>query len=270
MKVFLYDNTQELNEFFGALDYEIPFLGSSLLKFFTMNLLRNAENLSEEIHIFIPESWELESRGPVSKYNGNLVHTLSQHQKKDYEVIFVTSLYSILASDITRDDIAYLKQNPGRLFSNNGVVGGYVEKGQQLEAPDNDFGGFDNFLVLSIDNFLGLNQQLVGQLYTPSVPNPARVYGNPIILSENIINSTVCGPSFIGENVTLNNAYIAPGTVIMGNTTVDGSRVFSSFIHDSRITSSELEDTVVTSSAIQGLTLQKSSVPRGSYIENER
>ena len=273
MKVFLYETQSDIPVFFQREDLQIPFLHTNLLTFMGAGFMRNAISLGEEAQVFLPSSWEdsLPTPHNYSFYSGELSKTLETHQKREYELVFLTNLFSLMVGDFLPEDIAHLKQNPEKLFSKNGVIGGYLKRGQEMPKPE-EFVGFDNIITLTFDNFLGLNQQLIGNLNIKSLEVGCRVYGKPVILSENVSdNSTVCYPSYIDKNVVVRNSYIGPGTVLRGNSVIEDSRVYGSFIESSRVVSCELHDTIATSSYIESANFGRNTLlPPGSMINSER
>jgi len=269
MKVFIYDSPNELNIIFGEHDSLIPFLGTNLLNFSTMGIIRNAQQTGEGHTIYLPDSWEVTNTSLYSFYT-NVIETLKDRQTKEYELVFLMSVFSLAVGDISKDDIAYLKQHPEKMFQNNGVIGGYLKKGQELPTPE-EFTGFDAFWNLDITTYLDISQKLVSQLTVDSIdiPETVTVYGNPSVLSDKISNSTICAPSYISREASVVNSYIAPGTIITGETKISGSKVFGSFIENSTILSSELTDSIVSDSLIEQINLTKAIVPKGSILQYE-
>lgn len=273
MKVFIYESETGLNAFFNSPDFLIPFLSTNLLSFMGSGVVRNSIILDEDYQIFLPASWEphILNSEAYSFYAGDVRNQLQNHQKKEYELVFLANLFSLMVADLFDEDISHLKQNPEEMFSNRGVIGGYLKKGQELPKPE-VFEGFRNFIELSDSNFLRLNQDLVGNLNIKSLGVGARKYGTPTILSENVSeNSTICGPCYIAEHVVVENSYIAPGTVLLGDTRIVSSRVYGSFVHDSGIDSSELHDSLVSGADISDVSLNKNTrLPFGSVVKGER
>lgn len=273
MKVFIYESNNGVNSLFQLPEFHIPFLSSNLLSFLGSGIVRSSAALDDTYQVFLPEHWRdgLENSHPYSFYSGDAKNQLDSHQKRDYELVFITSLFSLMVGDLFDADISYLKQNPEKLFMNRGVVGGYLKRGQELPRPE-VFDGFKNFIQLDETNFLRLNQDLVGNLSIDSVESGARKYGHPIILSDSVNqSSTVCGPCYISEGAVVENSYIAPGTVIVGNCHIINSRVYGSFISESTLENSVLHDAVVTESNISSVELLKHTrLPSGSVINGER
>jgi hypothetical protein len=273
MKVFLYENYNELSLWFKRPEFTIPFLHTNLLGFLSGGFVRNAIALGEDVQIFLPSFWEEDIVSPNNYryYTGEVPKELEAHQKMEYELVFLTSLYSLLLGDFSSADISYLKQSPEKLFSNNGVIGGYLRKGQVLPKPDT-FDGFANIVELTSANFLNLNQRLVENLNIKSLGARARTYGKPTILSENVSeDSTLCYPCFIGKDVVIQNSYIGPGTVLTGNTRVLHSKVFGSFLESSNIVSSNLHDIISIDAYVENSSLHSPTLlPAGSMIYSER
>lgn len=273
MKVFIYESDSVLVNFFQRPEFQIPFLSSNLLSFLGAGVVRNSIILDEDYTVFLPLSWEphIENSSNFSFYSGDIANQLSTSQKRDYELVFITGLFSLMLGDFFDHDLSHLKQNPEKLFTNRGVIGGYLKKGQELSAPE-EFDGFKNFVNLTEENYLRLNQDLVENLSIQSVGVTARTYGKPIILSENVSSdSTVCGPCFIGKNVRVDSSYISPGTVILGTTEIVNSRVTSSFVMDAYLDGTSIEDTIALEATIENVTLSKGAkLPPGSVIIGER
>jgi len=271
MKVFIYDNPNELNNLFGEPDYRVPFLSTNLLNFATMGILRNAAQVGEGHTIYIPDWWSDISNISLYSLYTNVAQTLEAEQSREYELVFLMSLFSVMVGDFSKEDIAFLKQNPGKLYQNNGVIGGYLEKEQAMPAPE-DFEGFDAFWQLTPSSYLRINQQLVGQLSlnTVKADESNTIYGAPALLSSSVQNSTICAPSYISENSTIVNSYIAPGSIVTGDVTISGSKVFGSFVNDANIINSVLTDSIVSGSVVDGLQLKESIIPQGSLLQNER
>lgn len=273
MKVFVYESDSSLGNFFQKHEFQIPFLSSSLLSFLEAGIVRNGVLLGNGYDIFLPSHWKhyLEDSPGFRYHSGDINNKLSEYQTEEYELVFIVSLFSLMLGDFFDEDISYLKQNPEKFFANRGVVGGYLKKGQHLPKPE-EFTGFMNFVVLDEENYLRLNQDLVENLSIQSVGVEARVYGNPIILSNLVSNtSTICGPCFVGSGVRVQNSYISPGTVLVGNTQVIDSTIMSSFIFNSSVKSVHLEDSTLSEVIIEDVRLTKGTkLPSGSVIIGER
>lgn len=263
MKVFLYDDYSDLNVFFGGIStQEIPFLNSSMLKFTVMNLLLEEERPT----IYAP--WE--KTAVYEHYDGNIVKIL-ESSGKPAETIVLISPASVMAAPFSRDDIVYLQQNPGKLFSRNGIIAGHILDSELPTAPTETLeNGFSNFVAVGLDNFLHVNQALVGQLRVQSSEYTGRRFGSPTVLSDKIQNSTICGPCYIDEDSSITNSYIGPGSVVL-KSTIDDSTVLSSFVDDSFIDNSTIEDVLVTNSTVSGIALKNSKIPHGGFLHsNER
>ena len=275
MQVLFYDDNSVLNTWFGQPDYKIPFLATNLLNFNTLGFLRLASSRGEVVKIHVPSYWyeDLDNKNLFTPYDGSSIQdTLANSQANEYELVFIISLASVFVSDLSLSDISHMKENPEKLFSNpvKGVIGGYLKKGQELPSLDSDFPLFDAFIKLSPSNFLRLNQDLVGQLSVKSVETEARVYGDAIILSENISNDTViCAPCYIGKDVVINSSYIGAGTILRGHSRLTSSRVFGSFVVDTHLEESEITDSILSDSFVQGVTLKNSLLPNRSEVVND-
>lgn len=264
MKVFVYESDNTLIGLFQKPEYLVPFLSSNLLSILEVMFKR----YDQECQIFLPESW-----GPHSgfySYSGDIFAQLEKHQKNEYELIFITGLFSVMFNDLEDSDISYLKQNPERLYVSGGVVGGYLKRGQHLPRPE-DFDGFKNFTYLDETNYIKLSQDMIGKIDLESVSTPAKIYGKPVILSKNISeDSVVCGPCFVGEYVTVRSSQILPGTVILGTSEIVDSKLFSSFVLSSQVSHSSLENAMIIESVCGGLKLSGGKLPPGSEVVNEQ
>jgi hypothetical protein len=71
--------------------------------------------------------------------------------------------------------------------------------------------------------------------------------------------------------VRIEDSYIAPGTVILGNTDIINSQIMSSFIMDSYVDSSSMRDAVAVDATLEKINLsQGAKLPPGSVIIGER
>lgn len=271
MKVFIYDNPSIINLWFNEPDYRIPFLSTNLLNFNTMGLLKFSNEKRDSLKIFLPNYWDIDNHNYFHHYDGSSVKdTLDAHQTHDYELVFIMSAFSLLVGDLEESDVAHLKQNPDKLFSNRGIVGGFLKKGQELPTPE-EYSGFISFVELRDSNYLKLSQELVGNLNFNTVKVAATTYGKPSNLSPNISpDSTICAPSFIGKDVVVNGSYVGAGSVLRGNTRLTNSRVFGSVLVDSTASNSTISDSVVSNSLLDNVTLSKSVVPFGGVINDTR
>ncbi|MFA5626170.1 MAG: hypothetical protein WC965_01680 [Thiohalomonadaceae bacterium] len=262
MQIFIVDTSSDLNVFFQKSTPNLPFLNTNLLSFMRDGFTRQASIHNEPVEVFFPDTWELDSH--EKKYDGNY----SEYLKDEYNLVFLLSLTTVLTGNISREDVAVLKQHPDTAYFNNGVVGGYI-KGE-MPTPTEDSSLFAGFWPVTEDNFLKINQELTAQLSASKAVNDnITTFGNPVILSESLWNSTICAPSFIGENVSIHNSYIGAGSVITGNTTISNSRILHSFITDSSVENvKQMEGTLVAGgSRLKGVSLSKSRVPYGSVLE---
>lgn len=253
MRIFIYDTYTDLNTFFNLPSDNLPILGSTLSKFMQDAFERQASLHNDSV-----------------TFHRNVEYT--EHLSEDYEIVLLTSVFSVPVGNISREEIAFLKQNPDKMFQNNGVIGGYIKK---PETPTQESNIFVNFWELNLDNFLYTNQVLLPQLslLSPHQTNDSITrYGNPIILSQNVVNSTICYPCFIDKDVHVSNSYIGAGTILLGNTSVSNSRVYSSFVQDTRLSDVKAEDIIASYSVLEGGRMSKSLFPFGSkvYTNNDR
>lgn len=273
MKVIVYENPNTLNEWFSRPDCKIPFLATDLLSFYAMGFLRLASDIGEEAEIYIPETWKplLGDIAYFKYYHTSTSQAIKTFQKREYELVFLSSLYSLFIGDMDKADVSHLKQNPEKLFLGRGVIGGYLKKGQELPEPES-FPGFDCFVTLTEDNYLRINQDLVSNLSTKSIDEvSARVYGKPLILSSQIGgNTTICAPCYIGKDVVVLDSYIGPGTILRGQTRITNSRVFGSYLEDVEISECTLTETVSSSSSLDGVEFDIARLPSGSVIRGAR
>lgn len=261
MKVFLYEEVNPLNTTFLLPEYEIPFLGSNLLDFSKNAFQRLADYLGEELEYYVPGGWAVNEL----TYDGNLLSALHEEEP---ELVFFTNVYSLFFGAMDKEYIHHLKQNRGKAFKSNGTVCSYLSRSDGLNEPQDDE-SLRVFFYLDLDNYLRTSQKLMTQLDTGSVEHTAKTFGEPIVRTSTITNSTVCAPSFIGPDVSLVNCYIAPGSIITGNSHLANTRVFSSALHGVNASDSELESVISAESIIEHLKLKDSNIPAGSVIRSE-
>ena len=261
MKVFLYEDHNHLESLFLKPEYEIPFLGTSLLDFSKKSFQELAQEIDENLEYFVPESWFVDEK----KYSYNILDYLSEEP----ELVFLTNVYSLFFGFFDKEYIHHLKQNKGKAFSNNGTVASYLSKNDGLSEPSDDE-TLNSFFYVNEKNYLRVTQKLLGQVEGERKRVDSRVFGDPVILSDNVFNSTVCGPSYIGENVSVVNSYVGPGTVILGTSSIQNSKVFSSFLDESSIRNVETEDSLIIHSFIENVNLKDSVSPSGGIITYER
>ena len=259
MKVFLHPGFNGISEYFQEEDFNIPFLGSTLLDFNVESYKRFSKITSNELEIFVPGLWDVGLR----KYD-----YVSNCLSEEYEVIFVTNLFNIPALDFTITDYQFLIQNPNKFFQHElGFQLGYVNNTSNLnDSVSDNLLGFKNVIKLTPGNFLKVNQSLVNN-YTGN-SNVLNSYGLPVIVSpsENVINSKICAPCFIGEDVRVYNSVIYPGTVLTGNTIIENSEIFESFICESSVKNSVIKNSLVAVSSVDHVDLEDSIAPRGSVL----
>lgn len=266
IKVFIYENYNELSGYFQEEDYNIPFLGSTLFDFVLDSYSGFADLCGQEVEFYCPHSWD--DLG-VSKYS-NLIDELSE----DLNLVILTDLFSLPLTELSKDDYFFFTQNPNKLFSHSsGLKAGYISKSTNLSTiyGSEDLKAFSGVAQLTEKNFLMLNRMLVSQINFEGVRINGS-YGNPTVLCspDSIINSTICGPCFIGDDVHIVNSTIYPGTILTGKTTIQNSEIFESFLCASKVSDSTVKNSLVVLSDFEGLNLKNSILPRGSFINNVR
>jgi hypothetical protein len=163
-----------------------------------------------------------------------------------------------------------ISQTPNKLHSyKTGFKVGFLNNKSKINKIEEGLEGFNNIIKLSESNFLKINQTLVNNFSGNPRPHS---YGFPVIAcsNENIVNSKISGPCFIGEDVRLFNSTIYPGTILTGRTIIQNSDIFESFICESTIKNSAVKNTLSVLSIFEDLDLKDSLIPRGSVIINER
>jgi hypothetical protein len=261
MKIFYYEEENDIESIFLMPEYEIPFLGSDLFNFSKSAFERLAFNLQEKVEFFVPKAWNLES---INTYNYNIL----EHLNEEPELVFITSVYSIFFSEMDKEYIQHLKQNKGNAFASDGTICSYISNTDELKEPKED-ASLKVFFHLNSSNFLRTNQKLVSRIFSESVEVNSNIFGEPIILSSKVVNSTICGPSFIGPEVSVANSYIAPGSIILGDSSVSNSKVFSSFLYNSKVEKCEVDSIISSHSFVSGVNLKNSLIPSGGLIHNE-
>lgn len=262
IKLFIYEKPTILSEYFQEEDYNIPFLGSTLFDFVVDSYRRFAESIDQELSVYVPNGWELEGCINYSNIPNNL-------SEEDYELIFFTDLFTLPISDYSIEDYHFLKQYPDKLFSHKtGLKMGYLTRNSNIEnsqLPESLI-GFHNLLEINHSNFLDLNKNLVNRV--KSLSEHISDYGESVILCDrnNINNSQICGPCFIGKEVVVYNSIIYPGTILTGRSFVKNSEIFESFICESRIEESFIKNSLVAISEVNGLSLNDSVLPRGGVL----
>lgn len=250
MKVFIYETDNEITSLFQRPEFHVPMLDSSLLSLLSRSLTASCIELGEDApQIFLP--WDIPN---YNYYPGNVLETLQHHQKQDYELVFLTSLFSFMTGNFLSEDIAHLLQSPEKMYFNNGTYGGYLKKGQELPKPE-EYQGFKNVIPLTIDNYLEVNQNNMHLIRQSTVENPleVRTYGSPTVFSNDIRgSSTVCAPCYIGKEVTISNSYIGAGSVILSGSVVENSSIFGSYVFSSTVKSSTIHDSILSESFLEG------------------
>jgi hypothetical protein len=266
MKIILHENFNPLSGYFQEDDFNIPFLGSTLLDFFVSSINRFAEICNgEEVSFFAPFGWGLN----VFDRNAGLVSLLSGA----HEIFIIGDLFNIPIYDFSKEHYHFLIQNPGKLFSlKSGLKIGYMSNSSDFSKIHTDeVDIFSNVVRLNQTNFLRVNQTLVARVSSANKNIPGN-YGNPFIAASesNIKNSKICGPCFIGEDVLIINSVIYPGSVLTGKTTVVNSEIFESFVCESDVKNSVIKNSLIALSKINQVNLKDSVSPRGSILEHER
>lgn len=263
MKIFYFSEENSLEQVFMKPQPEIPFLNSTLFEFSKQAFFRLGEQINEEVQIIAEPGWG-EGHEPLTTPN------ILEYLNEETELVFFTNVFSVFFSSLDKEYIQHLKQNPGKLFMSEGTVCGYLSKNHVLNEPELDK-TLQSFFFVNETNFLRVTNKLVGQLQ-PILPkfDSTEVYGFPTVVSENIKNSTVCGPCFIGPDVVVSDSYIAPGTVITGESVITNSSVFSSVISNVRVEASNITSTLTSNATILHTDLKNSVIPSGGIIQNER
>jgi hypothetical protein len=266
MKIILHENFNTLSGYFQEDDFNIPFLGSTLLDFFISSINRFADICNDgEVSFFAPFGWGLD----VFDRNSGLISLLSE----SHEIVIIGDLFNIPIYDFSKEQHHFLLQNPGKLFSlKTGLKIGYMSNSSDfLKIHNDDLDTFSNVVRLNQTNFLRVNQTLVSRISTVNKNIPGN-YGNPFIVASesNIKNSKICGPCFIGEDVLIINSVIYPGSVLTGKTTIVNSEVFESFVCESDVKNSVIKNSLIALSKINQVNLKDSVSPRGSILEHER
>jgi hypothetical protein len=251
-------------DYFQEESFNVPFLGSTLLDYHLTMYQRFARELNKELKIFIPPEWE--HIIPNGEVYTNIIHKLSN----EYELVVIVDLFSLPILDFIREDYQTLSQLPNKLYSHKtGLKVGFLNNKSKIERIEEDLEGFHNIVKLDEGNFLKINQTLVNNFTGNPRPHS---YGFPVIAcpDENIVNSKISGPCFIGEDVRVYNSVVYPGTILTGRTIIQNSEVFESFICESTIKNSVVKNTLSVLSILEDLDLKDSLTPRGSVIINER
>lgn len=253
MQVFVYDIETDLNSFFQKTSAEIPFLNSDLISFLKERMTAQSLLHKEEVKIH-------------EEFTDHIAHLPKDNR---YELVFFIPPTTLLVGDISKEDMAFLRQNPGKLYTHNDIIAGYISReSEMVTSPEDEPSLFSGSWVLSLDNFLHTNQMLISQLHLRNSVKGENVtiYGSPLIMSENVRNSTICGPSFIGPDASVEDSYVAPGTIISGVSHLNGAKVFSSFIHNSTL-SGEIHNSLITESSVENMTLGSGCrLPNGTVL----
>jgi hypothetical protein len=263
MKVFFHPGFNVLSEYFQEEDYNIPFLGSTLIDFVSRAYVRFAEATNNSLEIFVPDIWDVD----FPKYD-----YVSPFLNDEYEAVFITSLFSLPVLDFSVEDYQFLIQNPGKFFRKESEFQlGFLNKKSNLnELTSETLFGFNNVINLTQSNFLRVNQSLINNFNgKATIPGS---YGLPVLIapSENIINSKICAPCFVGEDIKIYNSVIYPGTVLTGNSIIENSEIFESFVCESSVKNSVIKNSLVALSSIDHVNLEDSVVPKGSVLVNGR
>jgi hypothetical protein len=267
IKLFLYENPGKLNEYFQEGDFNIPFLGNTLFDFIISNYKKLADSLNSELEVFIPEYF-----GDIFVENGiktykNIPQNISTEKR---DLVFISNVFSIPVWDFTTDDCVFLKQNPDEFFSHSsGLKCGFISSSSNFSITTKSLDAFNNLILLNEKNFLTVNQKLINFFRGNSFPG---FYGEPVIMtnSENIFNSRVCGPCFIGQDVRVLNSTIYPGTILTGSTVVQNSEIFESFLCQATVKNSAVKNSLIVLSNLEDVNLKNSIAPSGSNIVYDR
>lgn len=242
MKIFIYESDTSLQQIFHLPARAVPLLNTTVSGFFKQSASRQARLHNVKVDVYTPQHWE-DDNGYASNF--------LDFRSDTPEVFIVVPDNTVLAGDILKEDLVRLEQSPGKLFHNKGIIAGYLSsKDDDYPEPINDETLFNGALFISADNYLKIQQVLVQRVSTPDLPgtdDTVTLYGAPVILADpsSIQNSTICAPTLIGKDVRVVNSYIAPGSVITGDSNIISSRVYSSVVIDSTITNSNITNTVI-------------------------
>lgn len=264
IKLFFYDNFNDISEYFQEEMHSIPFLGDTLFGFVVESYHRFSKTSNIPIKIYTPETWPDIGQSTYT----NLSLELSE---SEYDIVFISDLSSVPVLDITTEDYHFIKQNPDKLFSHpSGFKVGYINKDSKIDRIyTEELQGFSGFIKLSMKNFLKINQALINNV--SSEAHTPGTYGFPVILApkENISNSKIYGPSFIGKDVRVFNSTIYPGSIILGTSVVKNSEIFESFIFESSIKNGTLKNSLSVQSDLEALHLEDSLLPKGSVLMHD-
>jgi hypothetical protein len=264
IKLFLYTNSGSLNEYFQEEDFNIPFLGNTLFDFVVSSYKNLADSVNVDFEVYVPEYVVMENS--VVKTYKNIPQCLSENR----DVIFISDVFSIPVFEFSKDDYFFLKQNPDNFFNHSsGVKMGYMSSESKFVFSENELTGFNNLVRVNEKNFLSLNQKLINNFKGVYYPG---FYGEPIVLAnkDNIFNSKICAPCFIGADVRITNSTIYPGTILTGRTIIQNSEVFESYLCQSSVKNSAIKNSLVVLSDLEGVTLNNSVAPAGSILLNDR
>jgi hypothetical protein len=263
IKVFIYENPNTINSIFQEDDYNIPFLGGTLMDFVCSSYERFSLSLGKDINFYVPLNWNV----GLETYD-NIPSKLSD----EHECVFILDLFTMPLTDFTIEDYHFLIQNKDVLYAHpSGVKMGCINKNTNISRINSeDISGFSNIVTLNSSNFLSLNRHLLPALSVDTDAFYPEFYGNPIVLCDpkNIYGSKICGPCIIGEDVKIINSVIYPGSIIVGNSVIKNSTIFESFLCESSLSNSELKNSLVALSSIEDVDLSNSILPRGSVLYN--
>lgn len=261
IKLFIYENQNSLNSIFQEDDYNIPFLGGTLLEFVYSSFERFSSYVNQDFEAYVPVNWDV----GLKTYD-NIPSNLTE----DYDCIFILDLFKIPLKDFSVEDYHFLIQNKDNLFSHSsGIKMGCINNKTNIsKLNQEDIEGFNGVVSLDHTNFLFLNRSLIPNILVENNEFYPEFYGDPFILCDrkNIHSSKICGPCFIGEDVQIINSVIYPGTIIIGNSVIKNSKIFESFICESSVSNSEMSNSLLAVSNIEDLDIKNSILPRGSVI----
>lgn len=272
MRVFLFDKHTEINHFFDESDINIPFLGANLFQFNIANYIRWSEVLSQTINIYLPISWQNYLPNPDLFHYYDVLDVekiLLERATEQNELIIVNTLQNIILKSLTHQEINFIFETPNKVYTQNDLLIFSYNKNTPIEPNKDTFKALDNFYQITLNNFLMVNENMVSAVLSKSslIQQPTlKTYGEPIILSEHIFHSTVCGPALVDKDSDVQNSYIGAGSIVIKSTLRD-TKVFNSFIYDSSLDKSVLENSIVSKSIVKGVKSKNTKLTSGSEIE---
>jgi hypothetical protein len=235
-----------------------------------MNYYQWASTLSENITIYLPESWQVFVPNPENFLYYDVLDVesiLSNISFDSSELIIVNTLQNIITKPIEKNEFNFVFENEGKIYTQNNLIFFAYSPKLKLIPNTENFTPLDNFYQISMEDFLFVNQNMVSALNQNNpIQNPTnKTFGNPIIMSENVHDSVVCGPALVDKESHIDNSYIGAGSIII-KTKVHKSKILNSFLFESDVVNSNLEDSILSKSNISGLTCKSLKLPSGSEV----